>query len=488
MRVGPNLSQHRGARPLNSRRRYLQASAICCDATKLRPRADNQLDLSENPTELTNGASVDAAREIVQFVRSQSRGEPRRAGPATYVWILLPLCLLATLFPHNYLMIAICIGVALVAALFAGVRPVGNAPIWAVLFFVLGVSSVAWSIDPASTAANTAFELALLGAFLSAYFLTQDARAPTAPLLCLAIAGVATATVYIVLSRVDPGVAFNLDPTAISLTRPTLSWVDTNYTAYAINLGIAAVAALTLTPFGRRGRFLWVVVAGSLALCGIALLETGTRSALSSVILIGLAYPLARWKSRLAIRAGLAAYLALTLLSCFGLLETVVKAIGIDQLRDDATGGTLGGRDTLWRNSLDAARQNPLLGVGQSAYGGTITQGISTHNVALSVLLSLGIIGLVVFSIFFIKSFHPPMDDSHFSTVTRGTVALILWASLPPLFGGAWVDTFANWVAMGIAGGLAAQAAVRRRAADRNCGAERRVRGLQPVVSSECDP
>lgn len=113
---------------------------------------------------------------------------------------------------------------------------------------------------------------------------------------------------------------------------------------------------------------------------------------------------------------------------------------------------TASGREYIWEHALVAWRNNPLFGQGfivaernLHLIGGSTVQILSTHNGYLSVILGTGIVGSIIFGVFFIKTWIKCFSCSFYDSI--GPIMTIL---LPPLvvltvnnlsihaLGGAW--------------------------------------------------
>lgn len=169
--------------------------------------------------------------------------------------------------------------------------------------------------------------------------------------------------------------------------------------ALVMAIGIPAAWFLAAGPPARHSRRIWALVNYAyLPLASLALVLTGTRGAAVASIptAVFLAWSLAR--------NGPSRFLAGTLLLVVtvagiaviappGLLARIASTTGeISQLND------LNGRIEIWRESLGAWREAPILGVGNDAHRAAIPAGKVAHNLFLSVLVETGLVGVVLFA------------------------------------------------------------------------------------------
>lgn len=133
------------------------------------------------------------------------------------------------------------------------------------------------------------------------------------------------------------------------------------------------------------------------AFLGLAL--SGTRTAAVAAV-VGMAFGLAsltrlRPVSRIAILLVLA-YALYALLPIVQPLESFQR-LGTTAV--EATQGDLNGRLEQWRQGMASFAEHPLLGVGSNMYRSVNSLGKVAHNSFVSVLVELGLIGLVLFGI-----------------------------------------------------------------------------------------
>jgi hypothetical protein len=128
----------------------------------------------------------------------------------------------------------------------------------------------------------------------------------------------------------------------------------------------------------------------------LAIVLTASRTALICS-LVALSFPL--WS---LLRARIVAQVVTLVVLLVSLLavQSLVPESSLQRLAtagESIESGDLNGRVALWGQGLDAYQKHPLVGVGSKAYKHAIPAGKVAHNVFISVLVELGIIGLGLF-------------------------------------------------------------------------------------------
>lgn len=81
-------------------------------------------------------------------------------------------------------------------------------------------------------------------------------------------------------------------------------------------------------------------------------------------------------------------------------LQSLVPESSVERLSTASTSiasGNLNGRVAIWEQGLDVFAERPLLGVGAGAFREAIDLGRAPHNTFVSVLVDLGLVGLLLF-------------------------------------------------------------------------------------------
>jgi len=165
--------------------------------------------------------------------------------------------------------------------------------------------------------------------------------------------------------------------------------------------------SLPRTGMGRFLRFLNYVYIPA-ALLGIAL--SGTRTALLASV-VGMAFGLASLtRLRLFTRIAIFVLLASVILVLLPYVQTLKSFQRLGTTGAELTTGDLNNRTNNWREGLASFEEHPLLGVGANMYRSvnslaTNNEGKVSHNSYLSVLVELGLIGFILFSIILVIAF-----------------------------------------------------------------------------------
>jgi O-antigen ligase len=185
----------------------------------------------------------------------------------------------------------------------------------------------------------------------------------------------------------------------------------------ALGIPVAWYLAGSINNHGI-GRFLRFVnyVYIPAALLGIAL--SGTRTALIASV-IGMAFGLASL-TRLRLIARIAIFVLLSSIILFLLphVQTLKSFQRLSTTGAELTSGDLNNRTNNWREGLAAFAERPLLGVGSNMYRSINSLGKVGHNSFVSVLVELGLIGFILFSIIlgiaFVQAWRQPKWQSWF--------------------------------------------------------------------------
>jgi O-antigen ligase len=175
--------------------------------------------------------------------------------------------------------------------------------------------------------------------------------------------------------------------------------LNANDLALILALGLPVAWHLAISAaHGGQSRILRLVDYAYIPASLFAILLTGTRTALFA-ILPALVFILGTFtRLRLSTRVFVFAALA-------GALFTLASQIPQTTLDRLATTGTslaaldAGGRVEIWRYGTAVFPEHPLLGVGSGAFPEVNLLHAIAHNTFLSVLVELGIVGFVLFSI-----------------------------------------------------------------------------------------
>lgn len=201
-----------------------------------------------------------------------------------------------------------------------------------------------------------------------------------------------------------PLLGFGRTTSAVWTGGERISALGQNANSAAMILAAGLVALIGLTLMRRRKTLPGLILAGSLGiLLGMAILETGSRGGLASLLggVIVLALAADTWRRRL--RNGTIALLAVTSLTFAALQIPVMK----NRLRDAATTGNLAGREQMFPALWNMFLEKPVLGWGPITNNYELALRVgerdrgsrAAHNLILE-LLSAG--GLVLAIPFFV--------------------------------------------------------------------------------------
>jgi O-antigen ligase len=149
----------------------------------------------------------------------------------------------------------------------------------------------------------------------------------------------------------------------------------------------------------------------------ILLVSTGSRVSFLSLVLgiIIFLFPLTNKISSNRFIITLVSIAAFIIVWIFYLKDSVI----IERLNNFLFKGDLANRDLIWDHVFIILKENPLFGVGETGYDYAITQVMgsvgSPHNLFLELICYTGIIGLLIFMIFFLQiiwyTFKSYFDD-----------------------------------------------------------------------------
>jgi O-antigen ligase len=162
-----------------------------------------------------------------------------------------------------------------------------------------------------------------------------------------------------------------------------------------------------------------------------AILLTASRGALLSVVVGLMMYPLVflrltRWQRGLSLTA------CAVLLLCAALVVPPSSWARIVEVRSELSGGTLSHRTTIWAAGMETFRDHALVGVGAGAYGASILKTVDlpfvAHNTFLSVLVELGVIGMLLLLVMLASMFYSAVRMEYLERCLWITL-LLAWAA-----------------------------------------------------------
>jgi O-antigen ligase len=180
--------------------------------------------------------------------------------------------------------------------------------------------------------------------------------------------------------------------------------------ALILTLGLPIAWHLATAPEYRNINKLWRLINFIYIPAAVfAILLTGTRTAIFAVIpvCIYIFATIARLRPAYRVSAVIIIILALFILQPL-IPRSTVERLGT--VFYSITEGDLGGRVSIWRESINFFVDHPFIGIGSGALYSPFVLGYVAHNTFLSILVELGVIGFTLFSgiliIITVQAFH----------------------------------------------------------------------------------
>lgn len=284
------------------------------------------------------------------------------------------------------------------------------------LFGALSMASTFWSSSPASSAKVALTYTQLLGLIWLLVEVPRDSRDVKRLVAAYALGcGVVAAQlfreflygqVYVLYYLIERYSAFGSDPNELAVT---------------LSIGIAFGWIFVVESTSAFKRLAWHVM---IALLVIAIIMTGSRGGFISCVISLSVIPLSLGELRWKHRAVLASVLSVGLYIGADLLLASEVWERLATIDDELFGGSVSNRVPVWQSGIASFLNNPVLGVGAGAYW-TVTldalgDGDVAHNSFLSVLVELGLVGLLLYVASLI-------------TVTKSLLQLESWTKIPLL-------------------------------------------------------
>ncbi|MEM6712223.1 MAG: O-antigen ligase family protein [Pseudomonadota bacterium] len=274
--------------------------------------------------------------------------------------------------------------------------PLARGPLlWWVFFFAWCMLSVVWALETGISASRLMLALIMMGSLVLAFAASNNRRTILVLVFWVFVAGV-------------------LANTAAVLTRPPGPIGHEGIFDHKNMLGAFAAAATLLAclMFTVAGRLTKVAAAVSIALCLVVLSASESKA---STGFLPLAFGFGIVAALLArygrINPAVSAVLAIAATGVLIASAEAIFAVNPRYLAEIATGdATFTGRTFLWEFAWEYVRERPLLGYGFRSFWdigpetpslregfGFIATTFHGHNGYLDLLLSVGLIGLVLF-------------------------------------------------------------------------------------------
>lgn len=322
------------------------------------------------------------------------------------------------------------------------VKP-ANVEISIVLLWIWCLMSLLWSLDSALSSVQI-FSTSLL-AFLIFIVTLRLSLFPRCWKFVglFYVLGCVVASLAVVMSAVSFAAGGQGDD------RATVGELNANYIAYAIATSIPM--ALTLFNYQPRRWFVKLAVALYAPLAISAILLTGSRGALMAGGASVLLYFLLSIRQQFVPSVVSIALACAGLYFCFEYLPTSVSdrmAFFSDALSQSGDTVDLSGREYIWPLATQLFFENMFSGIGFGAFRAVNGDGISVHNVILTMAAETGLPGLILFSFTVTAVFLRVIFKSPNPEVRKGGLLLLVtW--LPIAMTGVWEASAIAWMAFG---------------------------------------
>ena len=261
----------------------------------------------------------------------------------------------------------------------------------ATLAFVLwAAASILWSADAVASAERAGTYLQLLFLTLLLWDLIDTPERLRAVLQAY-VFGCWVCFVDLALVRV----------TMPEEERITVGAFGENTLAFILSLGLPL--AWYLASRGWRGGPLWLRALdyAFVPLGGLGILWTGSRTGALAVGVTAVYIFLSGGSSRLPQRLAIVGVVAGLLATAVAVRPQLLPRAALERFEttgDEVNRGDWNGRLEIWQEALARFAENPVLGVGSSAFKATAVEtGKTPHNFVLSLLSELGLVGFLLF-------------------------------------------------------------------------------------------
>jgi O-antigen ligase len=308
-----------------------------------------------------------------------------------------------------------------------------------ILFVLWNMLSFLWSVDPDRTIDRiiTYVQLIILVYLLWDLYTTPESVTTG---LQVYILGTWISIGSVISNYVAGNLAY-----ASSVERYTAAGFNANHFGLILVLGlpVAWYLAVSSKDEGRIGRLLKLANFAYIPAAIFTIFLSGSRSSLIVAFpaLLFILWSIGRLKLIQRI------LILIVVVSALAVLQSYIPETTIERLAsssDELTSGDLNGRMEIWRQGLVVFEQHPLIGVGSSAFRSAIElRGTAPHNVYLSILVDVGIAGLLLFGFILIivtaGALNQPKWEAQF-----WLSILLIWAVGVSVRN--WEDTKATWL------------------------------------------
>lgn len=227
----------------------------------------------------------------------------------------------------------------------------------------------------------------------------------------------------------------------VALQRHSIEGLNNNYLSYILVGCISLV--LVYGRVNKVSKLSWFVIWIFFAFSFYKLLSLGTRGAMGSAILLIVWFFINGIVGRrFLIALGCFSVVSLIFVS-FGLLDKVLvifDAIGLDRATGD-----LSGRLDVWPIARSLILDHLFFGIGIGAFANHNPVGIGAHNVVLTMLLEIGVVGFILFCLILYLSLLPGflINASRVSRYVAGSF-ICYWT--PIALTGHWELAIPSWL------------------------------------------
>jgi O-antigen ligase len=138
---------------------------------------------------------------------------------------------------------------------------------------------------------------------------------------------------------------------------------------------------------------------------------------------------------------------------CWGLMYVIPQSswMRLSTIGQEVGAGTMGGRGSIWKDGLLIFRDNPLFGIGAGAFRTGLLEmhgyEASPHNLFLSIMVSQGLIGLLLFLLVLVCAMRG-LAGMHSLLCRMWLVVVLTWGVGVMTLG--WEGRKATWLILGL--------------------------------------
>ncbi|HEX7003911.1 MAG TPA: O-antigen ligase family protein [Trueperaceae bacterium] len=271
-----------------------------------------------------------------------------------------------------------------------------------VIFFLWSLASAFWSEYPIVALSRSASYAQLIAMMAMIWELTRSRRQHLQLMQAYVLGGFVSAAAILL--------EFATSSTARSFRASGLD-ANPNWAAIALGLAIPMAWYLFIHNSELPRKFAWLNAAlVPLAIFCIAL--TASRGGFLVALAGALAVPLSLIRMRALLRFAILLFLALSLTGLYLWLPEGNVA-RLQSTSEELSQGDLSRRRLIWAAGWEVFWENPWAGVGSGGYRFAVASNYgnsaASHNAFLSILVDLGIVGLLLFTGMLVVAMIPPL-------------------------------------------------------------------------------